>query len=212
MSTMKTQRLTKVNIDIAVDLLSNEKIVAIPTETVYGLAGDAFSDTAIQSIYRAKGRVETKPLSVLVSDMKMVESLCDDIPKVAYKLVEKFWPGPLTLVLKHKGLLSQYVTANGATLGVRCPQHDVTLEIIKRLGHPLGAPSANVSNMSSPKNVNDVLVTLDEKIDAVIDGGECMLSIESTILDLSQNEPIILRQGALNKEEIWTVLQQEGYL
>lgn len=195
------------DLDQAVKLLAAGALVALPTETVYGLAADGLNTRAVEAIYEAKGRWEGKPLSVFVTGMEMVEQLCRTIPKGAYRLAEAFWPGPLTLVLPNAGVVSGVVTAGGDTLGVRCPDHPITLEVLRRLGRPLAAPSANPSGLPSPKNAQAVMEGLSGKIDAVIDGGPCTVAVESTIVDLTEPVPRILRQGGLEEAKIWAVLE-----
>jgi tRNA threonylcarbamoyl adenosine modification protein (Sua5/YciO/YrdC/YwlC family) len=202
--------LSAAELEQAVQILKDGGLVALPTETVYGLAADSCNDQAVEAIYDAKGRAEDKPLSVLVIDMDMVETVCKNIPPTAYRLAEKFWPGPLTLVLHSTGEVAPAVTAGGETLGVRCPDHPLTLEVVKRLGHPLAAPSANPSGDPSPKEAKDVFSGLDGRIDAVLDGGACTVAIESTIVDLTSTTPRILRQGGLAEELIWSVIRDEG--
>lgn len=193
----------------AAELLAQGKLVGVPTETVYGLACDATREEAVQSNYDAKGRPETKPLNVLVDGMQMVEQVCRDIPEPAYRLAEAFWPGPLTMILWGKGTLPVIVPAGGSTQGVRCPDHTDTLMVIKSLGRPLACPSANISGCPSPKSAADVLRQLGGRIDAVLDGGECSVGVESTILDLTVTPYRILRQGGLSKEKIEAVLGME---
>lgn len=207
-----TLRLGADGVETAARLLAEGKIVALPTETVYGLAADSFNQTAVEDIYRAKGRAEDKPLSVLLSGMDMVLRVCRDIPTAAYHLAEAFWPGPLTMVLPSAGLVAPRVTAGGATLGVRCPDHPLTLAVIRSLGRPLAAPSANPSGMESPKNSAAVLAGLDGRIDALLDGGACSVAIESTVVDLTGERPSILRHGGLSDERIWEVLCAVGGL
>ena len=206
---MNTQRLTGGGAEQAAALLRQGKIVAVPTETVYGLAADATRGEAVQAVYDAKGRPETKPLNVLVDGMKMVETVCRDIPAEAYKLAQAFWPGPLTMILWGNGTLPPIVPAGGATQGVRCPDHRDTLAVIKALGRPLACPSANLSGQSSPKSADGVLAQLDGRIDAVLDGGPCTVGVESTILDLTVSPYRILRQGGLGRERIEAVLGRE---
>ena len=203
---MNTQHLTSGDIQQAAELLRQGRLVAVPTETVYGLAADATQETAVQANYDAKGRPETKPLNVLVDGMAMVEKVCRDIPEDAYKLANAFWPGPLTMILWGNGTLPAIVPAGGQTQGVRCPDHRDTLAVIRALGRPLACPSANLSGQSSPKSAQDVLVQLGGHIDAVLDGGECTMGVESTILDLTVSPYCILRQGGLSREAIGTVL------
>lgn len=204
---MDTLCLSAQELDRAAAILASGGLVAVPTETVYGLAADAQNAAAVEGIYHAKGRPEQKPLSVLVDGMPMVESLCCAIPQAAYRLAEAFWPGALTMVLPDAGRLPDVVTAGGNTLGVRCPDHPLTLELIRRLGRPLAAPSANRSGEASPKDAAAVLTGLGGEIDALLDGGVCALSIESTIVDLTGDAPRILRQGGLAATEIFAVLE-----
>ncbi|MBD5118360.1 MAG: threonylcarbamoyl-AMP synthase [Clostridiales bacterium] len=193
----------------AAELLRQGKLVAVPTETVYGLAADATQGRAVQANYDAKGRPETKPLNVLVDGMTMVETVCRDIPEDAYTLADTFWPGPLTMILWGNGSLPPIVPAGGATQGVRCPDHRSTLAVIKALGRPLACPSANLSGRESPKSAGDVLAQLGGRIDAVLDGGPCTVGVESTILDLTVAPYRILRQGGLGRETIEAVLGRE---
>ncbi len=205
---MNTLCLTSGDVEQAAALLRQGKLVAVPTETVYGLAADATQEDAVQANYDAKGRPETKPLNVLVDGMAMVETVCRDIPADAYQLAEAFWPGPLTMILWGKGTLPPIVPAGGGTQGVRCPNHPDTLAVIKALGRPLACPSANLSGQPSPKSANDVLAQLGGNIDAVLDGGPCSVGVESTILDLTATPYRILRQGGLGREKIEAVLGQ----
>ena len=197
---MKTAYLT--DIQAAVEILRGGGLVAVPTETVYGLAADATQEGAVQANYDAKGRPDTKPLNVLVDGMDMVESVCRDIPADAYKLAQAFWPGPLTMILWGNGALPPIVPAGGETQGARCPDHPDTLAVIRALGRPLACPSANLSGRPSPKSADEVLAQLDGRIDAVLDGGPCAVGVESTILDLTVTPYRILRQGGLSREAI----------
>ena len=203
---MNTQRLTKHDMKQAAALLRQGKLVAVPTETVYGLAADATQESAVQANYDAKGRPETKPLNVLVDGMSMVEAVCRDIPADAYRLAEAFWPGPLTMILWGSGTLPPVVPAGGETQGVRCPDHPDTLAVIRALDRPLACPSANLSGRPSPKSAGDVLAQLGGRIDAVLDGGPCTVGVESTILDLTTAPYRILRRGGLSREKLEAVL------
>ena len=206
---MNTQRLSGGEAEAAAALLGQGKIVAVPTETVYGLAADATQEEAVQAVYDAKGRPETKPLNVLVGGMVMVETVCRDVPADAYKLAQAFWPGPLTMILWGNGALPPIVPAGGETQGVRCPDHPDTLAVIRALGRPLACPSANLSGQPSPQSAGDVLAQLGGRIDAVLDGGPCTVGVESTILDLTVTPYRILRQGGLRREAIEAVLGRE---
>ncbi len=202
---METMIFTN-NIGCAADIIVRGGLVAVPTETVYGLAANGLDPEAVARIYDVKGRPEAKPISLLVSGFSAVEKLCADIPERACLLAETFWPGPLTMILKKRQIVPDIVTSGGLTVGVRCPAHPLTLELISACGRPLAAPSANISGMPSPKNAQDVLRTFSGRIDAVIDGGECSVGIESTIVDLTADAPRILRQGGLARENIEEII------
>lgn len=206
---MKTELLKKHEIDRAAGLLRSGALVAVPTETVYGLAADALNAAAVEAIYTAKGRPESKPVSVLVTGMEMVETVCREIPPLAYRLADAFWPGPLTMVLPDGGAVPSAVTAGGDTLGVRCPDHPVTLSLIRALGRPLAAPSANLSGAPSPRSAGEVMEALDGKIAAILDGGSCTVGVESTILDLTVTPPRVLRMGGLSSEILDTVIKKQ---
>lgn len=201
-----TALLTAEQAALAAHLLQAGKLVALPTETVYGLAADATQKGAVRAVYDAKGRPEQKPLNVLVDGMGMVETVCRDIPGDAYRLAEAFWPGPLTMILWGNGALPPIVPAGGATQGVRCPDHPDTLAVIRALGRPLACPSANLSGRPSPKSAGDVLAQLGGRIDAVLDGGPCSVGVESTILDLTAAPYRVLRQGGLSREKLEALL------
>ena len=204
---METAYIT--DIQVAADILRAGGLVAVPTETVYGLAADATQEKAVRANYDAKGRPETKPLNVLVDGMGMVETVCRDIPADAYKLAEAFWPGPLTMILWGNGSLPPIVPAGGETQGVRCPDHPDKLAVIRALGRPLACPSANLSGQPSPKSADEVLAQLGGHIDGVLDGGPSTVGMESTILDLTTTPYRILRRGGLSREAIEAVLGRE---
>lgn len=203
---MDTRRLAGGEAARAAELLREGRLVALPTETVYGLAADATQERAVQANYDAKGRPETKPLNVLVDGMDMVGAVCRDIPADACRLAEAFWPGPLTMILRGSGALPPIVPAGGATQGVRCPDHPAALAVIRALGRPLACPSANLSGQPSPRSADEVLAQLDGRIDAVLDGGPCAVGVESTILDLTVTPYRILRQGGLGRGELEALL------
>ena len=186
--------------------LSRGDIVAVPTETVYGLAADATQEKAVQAVYEAKGRPEAKPLNVLVNGMDMVETVCRNIPEDAYTLADAFWPGPLTMILWGNGTLPPIVSAGGETQGVRCPNHPAALAVIRALNRPLACPSANLSGQPSPKSEFEVLAQLYGRINGIVRGGTCTVGVESTILDLTATPYRILRQGGLSREAIAAVL------
>lgn len=198
---MKTEVITR-EMSHAAEIIRTGGLVAVPTETVYGLAGNGLNDQAVSEIYRVKGRPEVKPLSLMVHGAEAMEQYCEDVPEAARALAKKFWPGPLTIILKAKPIVPEIVRAGGSTIGLRCPDHPLTLELLERCGLPLAAPSANVSGQPSPKTAGEVLGYFDGEIAAVIDGGPCGIGRESTIIDLTAAPYRILRQGALPEEEI----------
>lgn len=188
--------------DELVGIMRGGGLIAVPTETVYGLAGNGLDEKAVAEIYEVKGRPEVKPLSLMVHDAASMERYCENVPPQAYTLANKFWPGPLTIVMKATPCVPEIVRAGGETVGLRCPDHPLTLELLEKSGVPFAAPSANPSGEPSPKNADSVLKYFDGKIDAVLDGGECGIGCESTLIDLSRTPYRILRQGALPADEI----------
>ena len=190
-------KVTREDLDFAASVIKNGGLVAVPTETVYGLSADGFNSAAVEKIYEVKNRPETKPINLLVTGMDDVEKVCRDIPEAAYVLAEAFWPGPLTMILWKKDSVPDIVTAGGATVGVRAPANQLTLELIRRCGVPLATPSANYSGMDSAVNLQQVLEYFDGKIECVIDGGESKLKTASTILDMTKSVPKVLRLGSL---------------
>lgn len=205
---MKTL-LTKDNISRTAEILVNGGLVAVPTETVYGLAGCGLNESAVKKIYMVKGRPEIKPLSLMVHDKEAFSEYCIDVPPQAYVLADKFWPGPLTIVLKAAPNIPSIVLAGGATVGLRCPDHPLTLRLLEACKLPLAAPSANPSGEESPKNAGKVMEYFDGAIDAVLDGGECDIGLESTIIDMSSLPYRILRQGALPEKDIAAALTEK---
>lgn len=198
---METKRITEA-IGEAASIIRRGGLVAVPTETVYGLAGNGLDEKAVAEIYEVKGRPAVKPLSLMVPDETAMELYCEDVPHQAHTLAKRFWPGPLTIVLKAKKAVPLIVLAGGKTVGLRCPDHPMTLALLWECGLPLAAPSANPSGEASPKTAEQVLAYFDGKIDAVIDGGPCGIGKESTLIDMSVLPYKILRQGALPTESI----------
>jgi len=204
---MKTEYITY-NIDLAAELIKRGELVAVPTETVYGLAGNGLDAAAVEKIYEVKGRPAIKPLALMVYDSSAMELYCGDVPEQAKTLADKFWPGPLSIVLKSKNTVPEIVRAGGETVSLRCPDHPLTLSLLKKTGLPLAAPSANPSSLPSPKNAQKVMEYFDGEISAVIDGGECGIGTESTVIDMSHTPFEILRQGALPEQEIKNALAE----
>ena len=206
--TMETKFLepTKQSIKLACKFLKDGEVVAVPTETVYGLAGDSRNSNAIKKIFEAKGRPADNPLIVHISNMAMLEDIVEFVPQTAQKLADAFWPGPLTIIMKKgKGICNE-TTAGLDSVGVRMPSHPIAREIIEKSGVPFSAPSANISGKPSPTNANDVFEDMNGKIPLVINGGECDAGIESTVVSVLNEKPIILRPGVVTKEQMEQVL------
>ena len=204
---MQTKHLES-NLPEAAELLRQGGLVAVPTETVYGLAGNGLDEKAVERIYEVKGRPQVKPLSLMVPGPEALDMYGEEVPAQARKLADCFWPGPLTLVLKAKPSIPEIVRAGGATIGLRCPDHPLTLALLQEAGIPFAAPSANPSGEESPKTCQQVLAYFDGRIDAVIDGGPCGIGKESTLLDMSQTPYRVLRQGALPEKRIAEALAE----
>ena len=196
----------------AAEIICAGGLVAVPTETVYGLAGNGMDEKAVEKIYEVKGRPAIKPLSLMVASPEEIGRFAVEVPDAAKALAEKFWPGPLTIVLKANPDIPEIVRAGGDTIGLRCPDHALTLQALREAGVPFAAPSANFSGALSPKTAGDVLKVFDGVIDAVIDGGVCTLGRESTILDMSKKPYRVLRQGALPEESISEALAENMHI
>ncbi|MBQ9167652.1 MAG: threonylcarbamoyl-AMP synthase [Oscillospiraceae bacterium] len=191
---------------IAAEIIKNGGLVAIPTETVYGLGANGLDENAVLKIFEAKGRPQDNPLILHVTGPEQIELFCHHIPQAAYDLAEAFWPGPLTIVLPAKDVVPRRTTAGLDTVGIRCPDCDVTREIIRLAGVPIAAPSANISGKPSTTTAAHVLHDHDGKIDAVVDGGPSRVGVESTIVDLTERRPRLLRPGGIGPEQLLEVL------
>lgn len=185
------------DIDICARAIKDGAVVAMPTETVYGLSASVYNQDAVKKIYEIKGRPSDNPLIVHISDIAQIKELARDIPPIAYELIHKYFPGPLTLILKKSAGVPDTVTAGLDTVAVRMPNHNMALEFIKKCGTPLVAPSANLSSGPSPTKAMHVFDDLKGKLSYILDGGDCQIGIESTVIDISGEEPIILRPGTI---------------
>ncbi|MCI0751018.1 MAG: threonylcarbamoyl-AMP synthase [Flammeovirgaceae bacterium] len=183
-------------------LLEQGSLVAIPTETVYGLAGNALSSAAVASIFKVKNRPQFDPLIVHIPDLESAKKYVIEIPGEAQELSQKFWPGPLTLLLKRKPVIPDLVTSGLDTVGIRCPDHSLTRQLLNELDFPLAAPSANPFGYVSPVTPEHVQEQLGRDIEYILDGGPCTIGIESTIIGFDQNSPVIYRLGGLSVEAI----------
>lgn len=181
-------------------------LVAIPTETVYGLGANGLDEEAVAKIFEAKGRPQDNPLILHVAEPAEMERFCHSIPKSAYLLAEKFWPGPLTMVLPARDIVPKRTTAGLSTVAVRCPDCEITREIIRLSGVPIAAPSANISGKPSTTTAEHVRHDHDGKIDMIVDGGACRVGVESTIVDLTEERPRLLRPGGITPEQLTEVL------
>ena len=190
----------------AATIIKSGGLVAIPTETVYGLGANGLDPKAVAKIFEAKGRPQDNPLILHVSKTEEIENFCHSIPESAYKLAEKFWPGPLTMVLPARDTVPKCTTAGLPTVAVRCPDNAVTREIIRLSGCPIAAPSANISGKPSTTTAEHVMHDHNGKIDAVVDGGPCRVGLESTIVDLTEDRPRLLRPGGITPEQLLEVL------
>ncbi len=194
-------------ISAAAKILREGGLVGIPTETVYGLAANGLDETAVKRIFEAKGRPQDNPLILTIPGQQWLPRYCKDIPPLAYVLARKFWPGPLTMILKCRtDVVPAVITAGLDTVAMRCPNHPVTLAIIREAGIPVAAPSANTSGRPSCTTAQDVLEDMDGKIEGVVDGGPCTVGVESTILDLTCDPPRLLRPGGLPLEALEQVI------
>jgi L-threonylcarbamoyladenylate synthase len=189
----------------AAELLRGGEVVALPTETVYGLAANALDEKAVARIFQIKGRPANNPVIVHVAGMEMAKRCVSDWSSEANKLAKAFWPGPLTLVLSRAKVIPNVVTAGGATVGVRWPSHPFMQAVIRRCGFPLAAPSANLSSRVSPTNAGHVHKQLGDKIAVIVDGGQSQVGIESTVLDLTVSPPKILRPGMIHAQSLAAV-------
>jgi L-threonylcarbamoyladenylate synthase len=182
---------------LAADVLKTKGLVAFPTETFYGLGADALAPEAVRRVFEVKGRPRGKPVLVLVASVSMAESLVVEIPSQARALINRHWPGPLTLVLRARREIESAVTAGTGTIGIRMPGHPVALALVQAAGTPLTAPSANLSGASPPTTAGEVLEVFDGKIEVVLDGGPTPGGPPSTVVDMTVDPPRVLRAGAV---------------
>lgn len=201
----------KKQLEEAGKMIKNGGLVAFPTETVYGLGGNALDEEAAKKIYRAKGRPSDNPLIVHIADISALDELAVDIPENAKKLAEAFWPGPLTMILKKSAIVPKGTTGGLDSVAIRMPNHPIALELIRQSGCYIAAPSANTSGRPSPTMAKHVEEDLLGKIDYIIDGGDVSVGIESTIVDLTGDTVIILRPGVITKENIEKMIGDVEY-
>lgn len=189
----------------AAAILRRGGLLGIPTETVYGLGADALNEDAVRRIFEAKGRPQDNPLIIHVPSADWLERYCQNVPAAAYRLAEKFWPGPLTMILPRREIVPLRTTGGLETVGVRCPNHPATLAIIEAAGVPIAAPSGNTSGRPSPTTAQHMMDDMAGKIDGIVDGGPCAVGVESTVVDLSGETPRLLRPGGVTLEMLEAV-------
>ena len=207
---MKTQILKpdKKSIELACSLIKNGEVVGVPTETVYGLAGDANNPEAIKKIFEAKGRPADNPLIVHISNLSQLDGLVREFSNDAKALADAFWPGPLTIIMPKGKNVCDATCAGLDSVGIRMPANEIARQIIEKSNTPFAAPSANISGKPSPTNANDVFEDMNGKISLVIDGGECQAGVESTVVSVLNDTPIILRPGVVTKSQMEAVLNK----
>lgn len=210
---MKTKiiKIDKENInqellDQALKVIKSGEIVAFPTETVYGLGVNGLDEKAVKKIYKAKGRPSDNPLILHISSKKQISPLVREIPEIANKLIDKFWPGPLTIIFKKSEIVPDIITGDLDTVAIRMPKHSIALELISQSGFPIAAPSANISGKPSPTRADHVIQDMMGKVPLIIDGGRTGVGLESTVLDLSTCTPKVLRPGGITLEELQKII------
>ena len=191
---------------IAAEIIKSGGLVALPTETVYGLGANGLNPDAVTKIFTAKGRPQDNPLILHICGTEQMDALCHDIPPAAYALAEAFWPGPLTMVLPAKDIVPLTTRAGLPSVAIRCPDCEVTRQIIRLSGVPIAAPSANLSGKPSTTTAEHVRHDHDGRIDCIVDGGPCRVGVESTIIDLTEDKPRLLRPGGIGPEQLQAVL------
>ncbi len=206
MKTLMLSTKSETDIALAARLLQRGKLVAIPTETVYGLGANGLNEAAVARIFEAKGRPQDNPLILHISEPGELEKLCKNIPDTAWLLAEHFWPGPLTMVLPVRDIVPKRTTAGLDTVAVRCPKTEATRQLIRLAGVPIAAPSANRSGKPSTTTAQHVLHDMDGRIEAILDGGACEVGVESTIVDLTGKKARLLRPGGITPEELTALL------
>lgn len=208
-SSMKLLQADAAAISYAADMLRQGGLVAFPTETVYGLGADASNPEAVAAIFKAKGRPADHPLIVHIGQLQQLQDWAREVPEAAYLLAERFWPGPLTLILNKRERVSELLTGGQQTVGLRIPGHAVALRLLKEFAGGIAAPSANRFGRISPTCARHVAEELDDRVDVILDGGACQIGLESTIIDLSSLQPVLLRPGAISRRQIEELLQTE---
>lgn len=187
---------------IAANMIEKGKIVIFPTETVYGIGTNGINEKAVARLYEIKRRPLNKPISLLVNSIEMINMIAKDITDIEYKLIKEFLPGPLTIILKKKNIVPDLVTANSDTVGVRMPKNEIALKLIEYSGVPIATPSANISGKPSGIDMKDIMKDFNKKVDCFIDSGPSEIGVSSTVVQVIDGKPHILRHGSITEEEI----------
>lgn len=190
------------------EIIKKGGIVIFPTETVYGIGANGLDIKAIEKLYKLKKRPHNKPISLLVSDMDMVNLVAKDITDLEYKLMEKIFPGPLTIVLNKREVVPDILTAGQNTIGIRMPSEKIARELIEYVGSPIATSSANISGESSKTNIKTLIQDFNQEVDYFIDGGESEIGVASTVVQLIDGVPVILREGSISRDEIMRVIKK----
>ena len=199
------EEIDNLKIEEAAQIIKNGGLVVFPTETVYGIGANGLNSKAVEKIYTAKGRKQDNPLILLISNIEMLDQIAENITNIEAKLMDAFWPGPLTIVLKRKTCVPNIVTAGLDTVGVRLTSGEIARKLVEASNCPIAAPSANVSGKPSGTKIEDIFEELKEKVDCIIDGGMSENGIESTVVRVIDGVPTILRPGKITLEEIYKI-------
>ncbi len=195
-------------LNIVIETLKNDGLVILPTETVYGLAANAFSDNACKKVFIAKGRAQDNPLIVHVSNKKMIYNIVEKPNEIEEKLIDSFMPGPFTIILNKKKCICDTATCFENTVGIRMPSNKIINKVIEKSNTPLAAPSANLSTKPSGTRIEDIKDEFNDKVDLIVDGGKCNIGIESTVVKVIDNVPVILRPGFITEDDIKKVIRK----
>lgn len=190
------------------EIIKNGGIVIFPTETVYGIGVNALNEDAVKKLYEVKKRPTNKPISLLVNGIDMINQVAKDITELEYALIKEFLPGPLTIILKKKDIIPDIVTANSDTVGIRMPSNEIAFKLVDYARVPIATPSANISGKASSTNLKNIVDDFDGKVDCFIDGGECEIGLASTIVQVIDGVPHILRKGSISEDQIKLVLEK----
>lgn len=197
------EKINNVELEDVIKVLRNNGIIIFPTETVYGIGGNALSNNVVDKIYKIKERPREKALNIMLSDKDKIESYAQIVSDLEKKIIDKFMPGPITIILKRKKNFGDYFTSNNDTIGIRIPEHEIIKEILEKVDFPLIAPSANVTGKESGTKILNIVKDFKDKVEIIIDGGNIKSGLPSTIVQVVDNEIKVLRQGIITKEEIY---------